>query len=343
MYKYDKSLWIEKAGDRMKAIVQDKYGTAKNLRIEEVPLPKPRTGEVLVRVKAVSLNAPDWRLLSGSPFIMRLGTGVMAPKDKVKGTDAAGVVEALGEGVTHFKVGDAVYCDASGSGFGTFAEYVCVKAAHLALKPATLSWLEAAALPLTAVTALQALRDKACLGHGETVLIVGASGGVGSYAIQLAKAMGACVTAVTSGKNADQAKALGADAVIDYTEVSLENIAATYDVVLAINGYYKIGVYKKLLSPKGRFVLIGGQSVGQLLWLAVFGRFISHKGGQSFQVLMAHPNTEDLEHIQMLADSGQIVPVIKQQVSFEEIPKWLETLSEGHVGGKVVASIGEEV
>ncbi len=326
----------------MKAIIQEKYGEASTLKVSEMVKPSPKSGEVLVRVVATSLNAPDWRLLKGSPFLVRLSSGLFKPKHVIKGTDVSGVVEEVGPGVGRYKVGDAVYCDLADSGFGAFADYVSVKEDLLAHKPKRLSHLEAAALPLTSVTALQAVRNVGQVQQGERVLIVGASGGVGSYALQLAKYYGAYVTGVTGSKHIEQVKKLGADAVIDYSVTPLDSLTGKFDVVIAINGYNSLSTYRNLMAPQGRFVMVGGKSMLQILQVAAFGGMLTKKGGQSFKGLLARPNAEDLTFIASLVDELKLIPVIEREVAFEEIPKALAELEKGHTGGKIVAWVSEE-
>lgn len=326
----------------MKAIVQDIYGPASVLRITDVEKPSPKAGEVLIHVIATSLNAPDWRLLTGTPWATRLASGLFKPKNRIKGGDVSGVVVACGTGVTRFQVGDAVFGDLADAGFGAFADFVSVKEVLLAHKPKTASHLEAAALPLTAVTALQGVRNLGKVSAGTKVLIVGASGGVGSYALQLAKAYGGHVTAVTGPKHLKQAKDLGADAVIDYVATPLMDLTGAYDLIVAINGYQTLDTYKRLLAPRGRFVMIGGSSLKQVTQVTLFGGLLSRKNGPSFQGLLARANAEDLETIARLIDEKKIKAVIEKEIPFEEIPQGLEALQQGHIGGKIVAWVNRE-
>ena len=249
----------------VKAIVQKSYGDYSVLSIQDVDKPTVRSGEVLVKVQGVSLNAPDWRLLEGKPFLVRLSSGLLKPKHPVKGTDFSGTVVEIGDGVTSLQVGDEVFGDLADSGFGAFAEFVAVKESLTSKKPGNLSSMEAAALPLTAVTALQVIRDAGRLKQGEKVLILGASGGVGTYALQLAKHFGAKVTAVTSRKNMAQAMELGAEEALDYKTLDMLKLQDSFDLVLAVNGYYPVKVMEKILKPQGRFVLIGSSSTKELI------------------------------------------------------------------------------
>ena len=326
----------------MKAIIQEQYGSAEVLKVLEVERPTPKNDEVLIQVKATSLNAPDWRLLRGKPFVMRMMTGIIRPKNKIKGCEFSGQIVELGQGGTEFQVGDEVIGDIADKGFGAFSDYVCVNASLLAKKPQSLSHLEAAALPLTAVTALQGVRDLGQLKAEEDVLVIGASGGVGSYVIQLAKYFGGNITAVTSERNLLQAKDLGAHEVIDYTKKPVVNIGNKYDLVLAVNGYNKLKTYRKLLKPKGRLVMIGGKSMKQIIFVTAFGGLISHKKGKKFKGLLAKANGKDLSFIVNLVDKKEIRPVIEKEILFKDIPKGISELEKGHVSGKIVAWVNRD-
>jgi NADPH:quinone reductase-like Zn-dependent oxidoreductase len=325
----------------MKAIIQDVYGPPSGLQLADMEKPTPKVGEVLVYVKATSLNAPDWRLLMGDPWLTRLASGLFKPKHRIKGGDVSGVVVAIGSNVSRFQVDDEVYGDLADAGFGAFADFVSVKESLLAHKPKTVSHLEAAALPLTAVTALQGVRNLGKVTSGTRVLIVGASGGVGSYAVQLAKVFGGHVTAVTGPRHLEQAKELGADVVIDYSVTPLESLQSTFDLIVAINGYQPLETYRKLLGPQGRLVMIGGKSMKQILQVTAFGSFMSKKGGQTFQGLLAKADSKDLETIATLIDDKQIKTVIEKEIPFEDIPKGLAELQLGHVGGKIVVWVNQ--
>lgn len=323
----------------MKAIVQARYGDASVLKYTDATIPEPKAGEVLIQVRAASLNAPDWRLLRGKPFFVRFSSGLTKPKHVIKGTDFSGVVVALGEGVSNFKVSDEVYGDLADSGFGTFAEYVCANEKVISKKPNQLSHLEAAALPLTSVTALQAVRDAAAVQPDENVLIIGASGGVGSYALQLVKYYGAHATGVTSSRHAEQAKQLGADTVIAYDQRELTACGQQFDVILAINGYNTLETYRSLLTPKGRLVLVGGKSMKQILQVAAFGGMLSKQGGQQFKALIAKPSAADLTFIAGLVDGNLLKPVIEREIALKDVPATLAELEKGHVGGKIAVQI----
>lgn len=326
----------------MKAIVQEQYGSAEVLKVLEVEKPKPNNSEVLIKVKATALNAPDWRLLRGKPFVMRMMTGLIRPKNKIKGCEFSGQIVELGQGITDFQLGDEVIGDIADEGFGAFSDYVSVKTSLLAKKPQSLSHLEAAALPLTAVTALQGVRDIGQLKAEEDVLVIGASGGVGSYVLQLAKYFGGNVTAVTSERNLEQAKDLGAQEVIDYTKKPLVNIGNKYDLVIAVNGYNKIKTYRKLLKPEGRLVMIGGKSMKQIIFVTAFGGLLSRKNGKKFKGLLAKANGKDLSYIVNLVDRKEIRPVIEKEIIFEDIPRGLAELEKCHVSGKIVAWVNKD-
>lgn len=335
----------------MKAIVQHQYGSAQTLQLEtnlQPPsLEQLKPNQVLIRVKATSLNAPDWRLLQGKPWITRLFYGLMKPKYSIRGCDLSGVIEAVGPAVSDFKVGDQVMTDLSDQGFGAWADYVCVNASYVAHKPENLGFLEAAALPLTAVTALQAIRDRAKICKGERVLIAGASGGVGSYALQIAKHMEAHVTALTSAKSTQQALDLGADAIIQYEKTPLrtfgqliaQNDSLAFDVIVAINGYQSLSDYKSCLKANGRLIVVGGSNLNQVMAVSLLGGILSQKSGKRIMGFLAKPSGADLDFVGQLVEGGKLKPVIAREIAFEEIPKWLAELEKGHAGGKIVASL----
>src|SRR5437763_1002498 len=275
------------SGDTMKAIVHTHYGSPDILQLKEVARPTPKEDEVLVKVNAASVNAADWHLMRGKPFLVRLmGFGLLKPKHKILGTDIAGRVEAVGRNVKQFQPGDEVF----GSMRGGFAEYVCAREDSLVLKPANISFEEAAAVPIAAVTALQGLRDKGRIQPGQKVLINGASGGVGTFAVQIAKSFGTEVTAVCSTRNVDMARSIGADHVIDYTQEDFTRNGQRYDLILAANGYHPISDYKRALSPRGTYVMSGGSSMAQLFQAMLVGALISMTGSKKKGNLMAKLN-----------------------------------------------------
>lgn len=323
----------------MKAIVFTKYGTPDVLQLKEVEKPAPRDNEVLVRVQAASMNAAELHTVSGKPFVMRLmGFGLLKPKKTIPGAAIAGRVEAVGKNVKQFQPGDAVFGDLSECGWGGFAEYVCASEAALALKPANISFEQAAAVPLAAVTALQGLRTKGQLQPGQKVLINGASGGVGTFAVQIAKSFGAEVTAVCSTGNLDLVRSLGADHVIDYTQEDFTKNGQCYDLIIAANGYHPIADYKRALSPTGIYVTTGG-SEAQMYQAMFRGRWISMTGSKKMSNMLAKPNQKDLLFMKALLEAGTVLPVIDRCYPLCEIPEALRYLEEGHARGKVVITV----
>ena len=273
----------------MKAIVCRKYGSPDVLRLEEIEKPTPKDHEVLLKVHAASANAGDWHLLRGEPFPVRLMFGLLKPRIKILGADVAGRVAAVGRNVSQFQPGDAVFGDISVCGFGAFAEYVCVTENALVLKPANLSFEEAAAVPAAAVTALQGLR-KGQIQPGQKVLVNGASGGVGTFAVQIAKSFGADVTGVCSTRNLDRVRSMGADHVIDYTQEDFTQNGQRYDLILAANGYHSIGDYKRALSPNGIYVMTGG-SGAQMFQAMFLGPWLSMVGNKKMGNLLLKPTS----------------------------------------------------
>ena len=262
----------------MKAMVYHTYGSPDVLKLEEVQKPVPQDDEVLVQVHATSVNAGDWHLLRAKPFLMRfMGFGLLKPKHTILGSDIAGRVEVVGRNVTQFQSGDEVFGNTAKSGFGGFAEYVAVPENALVLKPTNISFEEAAAVPQAALTALQGLRDKGHIQKGQKVLINGASGGIGTFAVQLAKAFGADVTAVCSTRNVDIVRSIGADHVIDYTQEDFTKNGQRYDLILAVNGYHSISAYKRALHPEGVYVMTGGSNA-QLFQAMLLGPLVSRTG-----------------------------------------------------------------
>lgn len=326
----------------MKAIVCREYGSPDVLRLEEVEKPVPRDGEVLVKVYATSVNAGDWRVLRADPFLVRLAFGLFKPKVSILGADIAGMVEATGPGVTQFKVGDRVFGDISRHGFGGFAEYACVPEEPLALMPSNLSFEEGAAVPVGSVVALQALRDAGKLQVGQKVLIYGASGGVGTFAVQIAKHMGAEVTAVCSTGNVETVCALGADHAIDYTREDALRKGLCFDLILAANGSRSIFDYRRALSPKGIFVLSGG-SMAQLLQTLLLGPLLSMAGTKKMGNFLVRPNGKDVASVAGLVEAGLVRPIIDRRYTLAEVPQALHYLEAGHARGKVVISVVADV
>ncbi len=325
----------------MKAIVYERYGSPDVLELKEVDKPVPKDNEVLVKIHAASVNAADWHLLRADPFLVRLAMGFFKPRNKILGADIAGTVEAIGKDVKQFKIGDEVFGDISGCGFGGFAEYICAREDVLAFKPTNLTFEEAAAVPLAAVTALQALKNKGKITSGQNILINGASGGVGTFAAQIAKSFGAHVTAVCSAANVDMVRELGADEVIDYTKEDFTKNGKQYDLILAANGYHPISDYKRALSAKGIYVMTGGSNK-QLFEAMVKGSFTSARGGKTMGNMLARPNQQDLMFIKELIEKSKIKPVIDRRYKLSEVPDAIRYIEAGHAKGKVVVLIGDK-
>jgi len=321
----------------MKAVIYERYGSPDVLHLTDVAQPVAGPGQVLVRIYAAGVNAADWHLLRADPFMARMATGLLKPKRPILGADIAGVIDSVGEGVTRFKPGDAVYGDLSGCGFGGFAEYVAVPESVLSPKPSNLGFTEAAAVPMAAVTALQALRDKGAVGPGKRVLINGASGGVGTFAVQIAKVLGADVTAVCSTSKLEQARALGADHVVDYTREDFTRMGQTYDVVIAANGNRSLGDYKRALAPDGVYVMVGG-STSQIMQAVIFGQLRSG-GGKKLTNLMAKPNAADLATVSGWIEAGKVKPVMDRTYPLEQTADAIRYIEQGHARGKVVVTL----
>jgi NADPH:quinone reductase-like Zn-dependent oxidoreductase len=322
----------------MKAMLNTKYGSPDVLQLREMEKPEPRDNEVLVKVYASSVNAADWHHLRGTPLVFRLASGLLEPKIKILGADVAGRVEAVGKNVKLFRPGDDVFGDLAAVGFGAFAEYVRVPENIFVLKPANLSFEEAAAVPVAAVTALQGLRDKGQIQPGQKVLINGASGGVGTFAIQIAKSFGAEVTAVTSTRNLSTARQIGADHVIDYTREDFTQSGQHYDLILAVNGYHPLSAYKRALRPEGAYVVTGG-STAQMFEVMLLGPWAFRKGSHKQGNLAAKPNIKDLAFVKELLEAGKVTPVIDKCYPFHKIPEAIRYLEEGHARGKIVISL----
>ncbi|MDP4091567.1 MAG: NAD(P)-dependent alcohol dehydrogenase [Bacillota bacterium] len=311
----------------MKAVVYDKSNFPDTLVLRELEKPIPDDNEVLVKIFAVSVNAADYRS-------MKLG---IIPKGKIFGADIAGRIEAVGKNIKKFKAGDEVFGDTASCGFGGFAEYVSVTESVLVLKPMNVPFETAAAVPMAAVTALQALRDKGNIQPKKKVLVCGAGGGVGTFAVQLAKYYGAEVTAVCGEKNVEVIQSLGADHVINYNKEDFTSGGKRYDLVLAVNGKHSLTAYKRVLAPKGIVVMVGG-ALSQILRTMLFGGLMS-MGNKKMQLLKAKSDTEDLKFIIKLVEEGKVKPVIDRCYPLNETPKAVKYLSEGHAGGKVVINV----
>jgi len=319
----------------MKAIVYHNYGSPEVLKCEEIEKPAVGDREVLIKVRAASVNPLDWRLMRGKPVFVRLMIGgLRKPKLTRPGVDVAGQVEAVGRSVTQFKPGDEVF----GGCRGAFAEYACAIEDRLALKPANLSFEDAAAVPVAAISALQGLRDKGRIQRGQKVLVDGASGGVGTFAVQIAKSFGAEVTAVCSTRNVDSARSIGADHVIDYTREDFTQSGQRYDLILAANAYHSIFHYRRALSQDGIYVMAGGGGV-QILQAMLLGPLLSLMGSRKMRFFMANINKEDLVLLKDFLEAGEIVPVIDRRYPLSDVAEALRYLEEGHAQGKVVITV----
>ncbi len=324
----------------MKAIVQTEYGSPNVLSLQEVVKPMPKGNEVLVRIRTTSVHAGDWHLMRGSPFLIRLiFGGLLKPKVQTIGTDMAGEVEAVGQAVTQFKPGDAVFGDLSESGFGAWAEYVAVPKQSLASKPENLSFEQAATVPVSALAALQALRNVGQIQPGQRVLINGASGGVGHFALQLAKAFGAEVTAVCSATKAEMVRSLGADQVIDYSQQDCTQTNQPYDLILDTAAYRSARDFLPALTPAGRYVLIGG-STPRLFQALLLGSWLSRGSKRTIKCLTSSPNQTDLRTLKDLIEAGKIRPFIDRQYNLDQIPDAIRHIETRQVQGKVAVQIG---
>ena len=325
----------------MRAIVYHRYGSPDVLELEEVEKPTPKDDEVLVKVHAASVNALDWHLLRADPFLARLNMGLIKPKHQILGADVAGRVESVGRNVKQLRPGDEVFGDIFESGLGGFAEYVSAQEDAWVLKPANMTFDEVAAVPVAALTALQGLRDKGQIEAGQKVLINGASGGVGTFAVQIAKAFGAEVTAVCSTRNVDMVRSLGADQVIDYTKEDFTKSGQQYDLILAVNGYHPIFDYKRALSPKGRYIMTGG-TMAQFFQAIALGPVISTTGSKKMGNFLAKANHNDLLFIKELLEAGKIVPVVDRRYPLSEVAEAIRYVEEGHAKGKVVITVDQD-
>src|SRR5215469_8598514 len=325
----------------MKAIVYCDYGVA-NLKLEEIEKPVPNDDQILVKVRAVSVNPYDWHFIEGTPKFMRaMIGGLRKPKDIRPGVDFAGTVEAVGKNVTQYKPGDEVF----GGSTGAFAQYLCRRAVgSVAPKPAGLTFEQAASINIAGITALQAVRDKGKVQPGQKVLINGASGGVGTFAVQIAKSFGADVTGVCSTRNVDLVKSLGADHVIDYTKEDFTKSGERYDVMLDNVGNHSLSECRGVLTPNGKYVLIGGGGasdqgflggLGKALWTMVFSKFVNQQMG----MMMADANHNDLIVLADMMQSGKLKPVIDRTYKLEQVPDAIRYLEQGHARGKVVISV----
>jgi NADPH:quinone reductase-like Zn-dependent oxidoreductase len=327
--------WDLKRNHTMKAIVQSEYGSTNMLSLEEIDRPVLSDNGVLVRVYAASINSGDWHLMRGTPFLSRLiFGGIFKPKFKTLGMDMAGRVEAVGKDVTQFQPDDEVFGDLTECGFGAFAEYVCATEANLVLKPANISFEEAATVPAAALAALQGLRDFGRIWPGQKVLINGASGGVGSFAVQISKEFGAEVTAVCSTKKIEMVRSLGADHVIDYSQTDVTKNGQLYDLIFDAAAYRSVFDYLSSLTTKGTYVLVGG-STARFFQVMFFGSLISRISHRKVKCLASKPKQADLVILRDLLAARKITPLIDRHYSLSEVPTAIRHLEERQVVGKV--------
>jgi NADPH:quinone reductase-like Zn-dependent oxidoreductase len=321
----------------MKAIVQDEYGSADVLRLEDVETPVAGHGEVLIRVIAASAFIGDWHVMTGTPYAIRLVSGLRKPKQRVRGQDVAGTIEAIGDEVTAFRSGDEVF----GVGNGTFAEYATARSDKIASKPVNLGFEEAATVPTTGCTALQGVRDVGKVQAGQSVLVVGAAGGVGSFAVQIAKAFDAHVTGVCSTSKVDLVRSIGADEVIDYTREDFVDGTRRYDVIIDTAGNRQASSLRQAMTPKGTLVLAGGEGGGR--WLGM-GRVVRAKAmspfvGQKMTNFLSRPKAADLTTLKELIEADKIKPVIGSRYPLGEVPAAIAEIGAGHGSGKVVIRV----
>ena len=323
----------------MKAVTFYNYGSPDVLQMDEVEKPVPTEDEVLVKIHAVSVNPLDWHTMRASPFLVRLGEGIFKPKHNILGADIAGVVEAVGLNVTEFQPGDSVFGEMTRGGF---AEYICVKENAIAKKPKNLSFQEAASIPVVGFTAIQGLRDAGQILSGQKVLINGASGGVGTFAIQYAKSKGADVTGVCSTRNLELVRSIGADHVIDYTQEDFTKAQQKYDLVFDTVGDRSMAEYKRALTPNGKYVIAGFTTLSRLFSIFLFSGWATRKTNQNIGFMgIANPNKDDLLYIKELLETDQIHPVIDQCFPFEETAEAIRYLETGRARGKVIVNIAK--
>jgi len=320
----------------MRAAVYRRYGPPDVVEIKDVEKPVPNHNEVLIRVCASSVNPLDWHCMRGD---VRLMSGLLTPKNKILGADIAGRVEAVGRDVKRFRPDDEVFGGSfGGKGLGGFAEYACAIEDRLALKPANISFEHAAAVPVAAITALQGLRDKGRIQRGQKVLVDGASGGVGTFAVQIAKSFGVEVTAVCSPRNVDTARSIGADHVVDYTRKDFTQNGARYDLILAANAHHSVFDYRRALSQDGIYVMAGGGGV-QFLQAVLLGPLLSLIGRKKMSFFLANINKKDLDLLKDLLETGKVVPVIDKRYPLSEVAEAIRYLEGGHAQGKVVVTV----
>jgi len=322
----------------MKAIVNARYGSPDVLELKEVEKPVPKDNEVLVKVHAASVNAFDWHMLRGEPFVARLAGGLFRPRHTILGEDIAGTVKAVGGNARQFMPGGEVFGDIAACGSGGFAEFVCARADALAPKPANMTFEEAASVPMAAVTALQSLRDRGKIAKGKRVLVHGAAGGVGTFAVQLAKCLGAEVIAVCSARNLEQARSLGADKVIDYAKEDFTRGGERYDLILGANGDRSLADYRRALAPGGIYVMTGGSN-RQIFQALLLGPLLSLGTGKKLGAMTARPSQKDLVFVKELIEAGKVKAVIDRRYVLAEVADAIRYLETGHARGKVVITV----
>ena len=322
----------------MKAFVRHVYGPPDVVELVDRPVPVPEDDEILVRVRAASVNPVDWYEITGRPYFTRVMGGLRRPKEPSTGRDMAGVVAAVGSAVTEFRTGDEVY----GMRMGAFAEYVCIREARAVRKPANASFEQAAAIPVAGLTALQALRDKGGIEAGQSVLVIGGSGGVGTFGVQLAKAFGAEVTAVCSTRNVEAVRALGADTVVDYTREDFVSAGRRYDLVLDVAGNRSVRERRRVLTPEGTLVMVGGPKKNRLfgpmlpmVWMLVVGRL----SGRRMTMMVAANSKQDLELLRDLVEAGKVTPVVERTYPLRDLPEALNYLGTGHAQAKLTVTV----
>jgi NADPH:quinone reductase-like Zn-dependent oxidoreductase len=321
----------------MKAILFTQYGSPDVLQLTEVEKPTPNENQVLVKVHTAAANPLDWHRMRAKPFLVRMGDGLRKPKNPKLGADIAGRVEAVGKNVTEFKPGDEVF---GAIGAGGFAEYVCGREDRLELKPANCSFEQAAAAPVAAYTALQGLRDHGQIQPGQKVLVNGASGGVGHFAVQIAKSYGAEVTGVCSTRNLDMVRSIGADHVVDYTREDFTRTGQCYDLIYDATGNRSVFAYRRALKPQGRCVIAGFTSLPRWFEHMVLGPFVSKRGDKKIGMMgVSNANKEDLVFIKELLESGKVVPVIDRRYPLSETAEAIRYLEKGHARGKVIITV----
>lgn len=326
----------------MKAIEYTEYGSPNVLRLNDVEIPSPKDNEVLVKIHAASANPLDWHLMRAEPFLARFENGLLKPKNTKLGADVAGRVEARGKNATQFQIGDAVFGAHYIKDLGAFAEYVCMPENLLAQKPENISFEAAAAVPIAAYTALQGLRDKGKIQSGQKVLINGASGGVGTFAVQIAKSFGTEVTGVCSSRNLDLVRSIGADHVIDYTKEDFTRGGQQYDLIFDAVGNCSVADYKRALRPNGICSVAGFTKLSLFFQVFLLGSFVSATGSQEIGFMeTARPDRNDLLFLKELLESGKVVPVIDRTYPLSQVPEAIAYLEEGRARGKVVISVVE--